>query len=132
MENGIGMQLTSISNNHIVIDHNPRMEDAIDPDPTACTNADPSCNETALPNDCTGIHHSCGMDPGERSLSGVQLIERFGEREARIGKDRKGKPPLRGHPDQILLIRQKQCPNVTVGESRDQRVALLQKTQLIS
>ena len=124
------MQLAAVTNDDVVVDHNPGMNDAVGTDTASLADADPRTNSTAGTDHGTLIDHRRGMNLRQGPPAGMQLIERFGKSQTGVSEDREGNAALGCEINQILLVRQQQGADVAFTKRSRESVALFQKAEL--
>ena len=130
LQHGMGMHLTALGELHVVIEHDPRMEDAAVADHGGGTHHGVSTHMHAGADPGGGIDHRGGMDAGLRTDAGMESVEGFGEGEPGILQGHPGQAPLRGLLLQGFVAGEEHGGSPRFGQGGGEAAAALQEAEL--
>jgi hypothetical protein len=130
VQDSIGMDLTVLSEMHIVVEDTAGVERAAMADAAARPNDHPGTHMHPCPQASGGVDDSAGVHPSWGQGTGIQGPKGLGEPQPRIGQGNPGQAPLRGLALQVSLEGQQHGGGITGGECRCHGMARLQKRQL--
>ena len=131
VQNSVGVQFTVLANDHVVVNHDARVELAAGAHPTVSPAADARADGHTRLDHRSLIQQGRGMNTGLGTTTWVQQLQRLGESETGISQNRESQATLQGDGNQVLLIRQQHGTDRTLAKSDGQSVAFLQKAELI-